>query len=153
MIENTPRCRPCGNMLKSEASCTFCSEVKQVLVWPVLTGENELSASVVITDALRTVKSRLARLNKEIKAEGTSYDKALTKDLVALSKVLKELGAEQRKLEDREEDHYQKLGIEGRMKLVISEFFEMLPEDFQAKFLTSMQSAYTKQNTPKQLNE
>lgn len=148
MIENTPRCRPCGNSLKSVEGCTFCLELKPLLIWPVFTEENDLSASEVINLTLRALKKRLKRLNKEIDSTDLTYNPALTRDLASVGRTLKELAAEQRKLEDREEDRYDKLGIEGRMELFNNEFFAVLPEDFQIRLLQLMKATYEKQNAP-----
>lgn len=147
MVENTARCRLCGHQLKASSGCDVCLPVKQVLVWPVITDEaNELSASSVINTALRALRSRLRRLNQAIKNEGSDYDARLTRDLTSVGRTLKELAAEQRKLEDRDEDRYDNLGIEGRMNLFITEFFARLPEDFQVKLLQGMKDTYTTQS-------
>tara|TARA_R110002020_G_scaffold207256_3_gene412666 strand:+ start:7508 stop:7795 length:288 start_codon:yes stop_codon:yes gene_type:complete len=85
-------------------------------------------------------------LNQAIKNEGSDYDARLTRDLTSVGRTLKELAAEQRKLEDRDEDRYDNLGIEGRMNLFITEFFARLPEDFQVKLLQGMKDTYTTQS-------
>jgi hypothetical protein len=147
MEENTPRCRLCGFQLKSESGCDVCTPVKRVLVWPVLDlAESEVSAQSVISSTLRALKRRLTKIEREQRSEGDSYDGRLTRDLGTISRALKELAAEQRKLEDREEDRYNSLGIEGRMRLFITEFFSKLPEDFQVKLLQGMRDTYNKQN-------
>jgi hypothetical protein len=122
--------------------------VKKVLVWPVISNENsELSAASVINVALRALKRRLTRLAREIQSEQSGdYDPRLTRDLTSVGRTLKELAAEQRKLEDREEDRYDNLGIDGRMTLFVGEFFAKLPEDFQVKLLGEMKATYEKQN-------
>lgn len=149
MIENTPRCRPCGNSLKSEKGCTFCLDCKAQLIWPVVAdSENDLSASSIITSSLRALKARLSRLQKAMREEGANYNTSLTRDLASIGRTLKELAAEQRKLEDREEERYDKLGIEGRMNLFIAEFFARLPEDFQVKLLSDMKDVFQSQNAP-----
>ena len=147
MIENTPRCRARGHQLKSDSGCALCTDVKAVLVWPATEIEaDELSASKVISASLRALRTRLRRLERELKSEGDNYDPRLTRDLTSIGRTLKELAAEQRKLEDREEQRYDKLGIEGRMRLFITEFFSKLPEDFQVKLLQGMKECYNKQN-------
>lgn len=148
MIENTPRCRLCGYQLKSSDGCDVCLPLKNVLVWPVVSDENnEISATEVIKTTLRALKRRLRRLEREIVSEDRGdYDPRLTRDLTSVGRTLKELAAEQRKLEDREEDHYQNLGIEGRMQLYVEEFFLKLPEDFQVKLLKDMRDGYNSQN-------
>lgn len=147
MIENSPRCRLCGYQLKSESGCDICTPVKTVLVWPAFESDvDEYSASKVINTSLRALRSRLRRLDRAIREEGDVYDARLTRDLTAIGRTLKELAAEQRKLEDREEARYDNLGIEGRMRLFIDEFFSKLPEDFQVKLLSGMRDTYTAQN-------
>ena len=147
MIENTPRCRLCGLQLKTTQGCDVCLHVKKVLVWPAVSDEaNDLSASSVINTALRALKTRLVRLNRAIKSEGTDYDPRLTRDLTSVGRTLKELAAEQRKLEDRDEAHFSQLGIDGRIELYISQFFAQLPEEFQVKLLQGMKETYKAQN-------
>ena len=147
MFENTPRCRLCGYQLKADHGCDVCQPLKRVLVWPALSEEgNDLSASSVISTALRAVKARLRRVKKAIDAEGSNYDSRLTRDLTSLGRTLKELAAEQRKLEDREEARFDELGIEGRVELYITEFFAQLPEEWQVKLLQGMRDAYSSQN-------
>jgi hypothetical protein len=146
MIENTPRCRLCGLQLKSTDGCEVCLPVKKVLVWPVITDTSETSAQSVINTTLRALRRRLSRLEKEIGSEKGNYDPRLTRDLATISRTLKELAAEQRKLEDREEDNYNKLGIEGKMDLMVTEFFAQLPEDFQVKLLEKMRDTFNSQN-------
>ena len=147
MIENTPRCRLCGYQLKASDGCDVCLPLKKVLVWPVVSdAESDLSATSVISAALKALRSRLRRLKKEIDNERGNYDSRLTRDLTSLGRTLKELAAEQRKLEDREEDRYDKLGIEGRMNLFTAEFFARLPEELQVKLLKDMRDTYNQQN-------
>jgi len=147
MIENTPRCRLCGHQLKAESGCDVCLPVKSSLVWPVITDKaSETSAQSVISTTLRVTRRRMSRLEKAIGNEGADYDSRFTRDLASLSRTLKELAAEQRKLEDREEANYARLGIEGKMDLMVSEFFAQLPEDFQVRLLTKMRETYNKQN-------
>ena len=153
MSSEFPRCRLCGYNLKSASGCAVCLDAKANLIWPVVEdAESDLSASSVINTTLRALRSRLRRLNRELTAE-QAYNPALTKDLSAIGRTLKELAAEQRKLEDRESDHYGKLGIEGRMALFIDQFFSKLPEDFQVKLLTGMQKLMDEQNAPMLLEE
>jgi len=152
-MENTPRCRACGFGLKSTNGCSFCLEMKSMLIWPIIDEQHldgEFSASTVIKTTLRSLKRRLKRLDREIGVE-EEYDTKLTKDLSSISKALRELASEQRKLENREEEHYAALGIEGRMQLFISEFFVNLPEEFQKKLLGGMQKIYISQNESQKL--
>ena len=147
MIENTPRCRLCGYQLKASHGCDVCTPLKRVLVWPAVSEEgSELSASSVIGLSLRALKARLKRLKTEITREGTNYDSRLTRDLTSLGRTLKELAAEQRKLEDREEARFDELGIEGRIELYVTEFFAQLPEEWQVKLLEGMKQCYSSQN-------
>lgn len=148
MVENTPRCRLCGYQLKSDSGCDICIPVKKVLVWPVISDESsEYSAASVINETLRALKRRLKRLNREITREATSdYDPRLTRDLTAVGRTLKELAAEQRKLEDREDEHYANLGIDGRIDIYVNEFFLKLPEDKQVQLLSEMRDGYNAQN-------
>ena len=121
--------------------------MKSALVWPSVTGEDaSTSAQSIINTTLRVTRRRMGRLEKAIAQEGTENDSRLTRDLASLSRTLKELAAEQRKLEDRTEAEYAALGIEGRMDLFLSEFFDVLPEDFQVKLLTDMRNTFNKQN-------
>jgi len=146
-MENTPRCRLCGHQLKSSSGCELCTPVKSALIWPAtIDADSDLSAASVINTTLRVLKRRLIRLEREMKTEGAVYNNRLTTDLGAISRALKELAAEQRKLEDRESEHYAKLGIEGRMELFMTEFFARLPEDFQIKLLEGMRDTYAEQN-------
>jgi len=144
--ENTPRCRLCGYSLKASNGCDVCATVKSVLVWPVVEdAANELSAQEVISSTLRTMKTRLRKLNRAMQHE-EGYDSHLTRDLASIARTLKELAAEQRKLEDREDEHYAKLGIEGRMQLYADQFFARLPQDFQIRLLELMKATYEAQN-------
>lgn len=148
MNTESVRCRACGYQLKSTDGCTFCLEVKRQLVWPVLSDEvSETSATAVINTTLRALKRRLTKIATEVRREGDEYDPRLTRDLATISRTLKELAAEKRKLEDREEGKFTQLGIEGRMDLMVSEFFAKLPEDFQVRLLSKMKETYHAQNS------
>ncbi len=136
-------------MLKAPEGCTFCLEVKPLLVWPaVVADEAEYSAQAVVTFALRTMKKRLRKIDKLIGSE-KEYDASLTRDLTSAIRALKELAGEQRKLEDREEERYAALGIEGRIELYATEFFAALPTEYQVRCLELMRDCFEEQNKPK----
>lgn len=144
-MEHGPRCRLCGYQLKASSGCAVCLEVKPNLVWPAVEeAASELSAQEVINDTLRMIKRRVRKLNKAITAE-KGYDGQLTRDVASLARTLKELAAEQRKLEDREEEHFAGLGIEGRISLYVDHFFARLPEDFQLQLLVRMRDVLSTQ--------
>lgn len=154
LIDNTPRCRLCGYSLKATSGCEVCLALKEnCLIWPAVEdAESDFSAATVVRSTLRTLQSRLKALRREIQVQD-GYNPTHTKDLTGISRALKELAAEQRKLEDREDKHYAKLGIEGKMNLFIEQFFNLLPEDYQVKMLESMRDAYKEQNEPMLLPE
>lgn len=145
--QESVRCRLCGNQLKATNGCDLCLRVKGNLIWPIIEDASDnLSATEVINTTLKAMRRRLKRLSKEMANEGSDYQTALTRDLVSISRALKELAGEQRKLEDREEEHYAKLGMEGRMNLFIEDFFSQLPEEFQIKLLQGMKKTFERQN-------
>lgn len=149
MNENTPRCRLCGYQLKAQAGCVECTPIKRNLIWPAIEdAASDVSATAVINSTLRALKARMKRIERELKVEGDEYNPVLTKDLTSIGRTLKELAGEQRKLEDREEQRYQGLGIEGRMNLFVEQFFSLLPEDHQIKLLQSMRACFEKQSVP-----
>ena len=149
MIDNTPRCRLCGNQLKAVDSCSVCGEIKKNLIWPVFTEADEYSAKSIISSTLGALKRRMTRLNTEVaKEKAGEYNTALTRDIALVGRTLKELAAEKRKLEAVEQDSFDQLGIEGKMEMLATEFFARLPADFQVKFLELVKAQYVEQNTP-----
>ena len=147
MLENTPRCRLCSHSLKASPGCDICLPVKANLVWPVFENSHEFSAQSVIRDTLRMIKRRVSKLKTATKAED-AYDSRLTRDMVSLGRTLKELAAEQRKLEQRDSDDFEKLGFEGRCELFVNEFFGLLPDEFQIKLLHRMKDVFDTQRQP-----
>lgn len=142
-----PRCRLCGYALKNvDGGCELCIRVKRNLIWPVVENTSEIaSAHSTIQELLKLVKGRIKKVKAAERSE-TTYDHQLTQAITALVRAGKELAAEARKLEDREELEYANLGIEGRMQLFVSEFFAALPSDFQIKLLKQMKEVWNEQN-------
>lgn len=147
MVDNTPKCRLCGYSLSASSGCTTCLEVKKFLIWPIESDlDSDLSAQSVIRTTLRVLKRRLSRLEEELSSEGQAYESSLTRDLGTISKALKELASEQRRLEDREQKSFSQLGLEGRMNLFIEQFFMRLPEDLQIQMLKQMKTTLQEQH-------
>lgn len=140
-----PTCKLCGYMLKASSGCELCLPVKEVLVWPIITEQSDIESSHgVVQEMIKLVKRRIRKVSAAERSE-QGYDHTLTQAITALARTAKELAGEARKLEDREEQQYVGLGIEGRMNLFVEQFFAELPADFQLKLLKQMRDVFNKQ--------
>lgn len=151
-----PVCRLCSYALKATAGCDICLPVKDVLIWPVTADLSGVASAAETSQLLvKVLRKRLRQLERQVSADKSASDHELTKALTSVARSLKEVGVELRKLEDREEAEYSKLGLEGRMQLFVEQFFAELPQDLQVKLLQEMKQVFQTQNAPllKDVNE
>lgn len=124
-----------------------------MLVWPVVTEESEVATAQAVTqEAISYIRRRLRKL-KTLERTENDHNFDIDKSVSSLTQRLAQLSGEVRRLEDREEQQYANLGIEGRMELMATEFFGALPEEYQVRLLKRMREIFSEQNTPLQIGK
>ncbi len=153
-VETTgPRCKLCGYALKAESGCVTCTEVKKFIIWPVLShDENEIETAQKLTQfTAKLIKKQLVKLSC-VQSKTVDYLPDLDRSLTSLSRALKELSGEIRKLEDRAASEYNNLGFEAQCRLYLEHWFLKLPQEYQTRLLSEMNFALDEQSKPLEIS-
>lgn len=109
--------------------------------------DSTATAKGLTQESAKMLKRQLRRL-KTLESKQESYSPEITREMVTLGRVIKELAGEVRKLEDRESAEYAAMTYAERVNLFVQHFVVPLPQEHQEDLLALMQKVIAEQAAP-----